>query len=278
MKWFRFYHDAIDDPKVQRLPGELFKFWINLLCLGSRSAERGVISLDVEAIAFATRVTDEDAAAMLADLVQRGLLEENDETFQLHNWSTRQQQSDNVSERVKRHRERKNAQDETLPETLHVTPTETLPETEFPSSRERGEIDTETERDETQTHGADAPERVSDPKPPRYPEHFEVFWRAYPTGHGSKKLAFEQWRKIPAAERQAVMDGLDAWKASDRWQRGFVKDAQRWLRDRQWDDPPPAPPQDPTPLRRSPPNVQTHRHDDEIDYFAGYAPKARGSG
>lgn len=25
MKWFRFYHDALDDPKVQRLPGDVFR-------------------------------------------------------------------------------------------------------------------------------------------------------------------------------------------------------------------------------------------------------------
>lgn len=25
MDWFRFYHDVLDDPKVQRLPAPLFK-------------------------------------------------------------------------------------------------------------------------------------------------------------------------------------------------------------------------------------------------------------
>ena len=33
MNWFRFYHGALHDPKVQSLRPELFKFWVNLLCL-----------------------------------------------------------------------------------------------------------------------------------------------------------------------------------------------------------------------------------------------------
>ena len=35
-RWFRFYDEALDDPKVQRLAPHLFKTWINLLCLASK--------------------------------------------------------------------------------------------------------------------------------------------------------------------------------------------------------------------------------------------------
>ena len=35
-KWFRLYNDVINDPKVQRLDGETFKAWINILCLASK--------------------------------------------------------------------------------------------------------------------------------------------------------------------------------------------------------------------------------------------------
>jgi len=34
--WFRFYNDALDNPKVQLLPSDLFKTWVNLLCIASR--------------------------------------------------------------------------------------------------------------------------------------------------------------------------------------------------------------------------------------------------
>jgi hypothetical protein len=89
-------------------------------------------------------------------------------------------------------------------------------------------------------NGADALGRVD--SSPKYMSDFETFWKAYPSGHGVKKKAFGQWKRIRAEERQAVMDGLEAWKSCDRWQRGFVKEAQTWLEDRQWEDEPPASP------------------------------------
>jgi hypothetical protein len=36
MKWLRLYSDVVSDPKVQRLPGEKFKAWVNLLCVASQ--------------------------------------------------------------------------------------------------------------------------------------------------------------------------------------------------------------------------------------------------
>lgn len=109
---------------------------------------------------------------------------------------------------------------------------------------QRARVEPEKSRqDKSREEGANAPSAGDPaPKPTKYTTDFETFWKAYPTGHGVKKSAFEQWRKIAAAERQAVMDGLESWKRCDRWQRGFVKDAQRWLRDRQWEDEPPAAP------------------------------------
>ena len=57
MKWFRFYADALDDPKVQRLPPPIFKTWVNLLCLASKN-EGNLPS--AEECAFALRMSDED--------------------------------------------------------------------------------------------------------------------------------------------------------------------------------------------------------------------------
>lgn len=154
MKWFRFYHDALDDPKVQRLPGDTFKFWVNLLCLASRSEERGLIVKSIEDIAFDLRVRDDEAAAMLADLIARGLIDEHVEGLEPHNWGKRQFKSDNVAERVTKHRARKKDADVTLRETLQVTPDETLK----PSVNSDSQINRDTE-------GANAPSGADAPKP-----------------------------------------------------------------------------------------------------------------
>lgn len=77
---------------------------------------------------------------------------------------------------------------------------------------------------------------------PNYTESFESFWVAYPSGYGNKKATFEQWKRINPddALREEIMAGLERWKASRRWQEGYVKSAHIWLRDRWWEDEVPA--------------------------------------
>ena len=53
-RWFRFYDEALDDPKVQRLAPHLFKTWINLLCLASK--EDGTMPSNDD-IAFRLRIS-----------------------------------------------------------------------------------------------------------------------------------------------------------------------------------------------------------------------------
>jgi len=170
MKWFRFYHDALDDPKVQRLPGDLFKCWVNMLCLASRNEERGLVTKGLEEIAFALRLSDEDTAIMLADLVCRGLIEEVVEGLQIHNWDARQFKSDNVSERVEKYRENQKSTHVTLHETLHETVGVTLK----PSVNTELQINRGTEVQKGE--GADAPPLPAKPqkRAARIPANFAI--------------------------------------------------------------------------------------------------------
>lgn len=104
-RWFRMYSDVLDDPKVQRLPPDLFKAWVNLLCLASRN---GGMLPGVEDIAFALRMSQDVTRNMVRDLSQRGLLDDAD-GLTPHNWNERQFRSDKdetASERKRRQRER----------------------------------------------------------------------------------------------------------------------------------------------------------------------------
>lgn len=89
-RWFRMYSDVLDDPKVQRLPPDLFKAWVNLLCLASRN-DGALPSLDD--IAFALRMSQDVTRDIVRDLSQRGLLDGSEE-LSPHNWSERQFRSD----------------------------------------------------------------------------------------------------------------------------------------------------------------------------------------
>lgn len=107
--------------------------------------------------------------------------------------------------------------------------------------------------------GADVGVQTGKPKRPRstYPDDFEAFWRAYPTGHGNKAKAFDQWQRIRPDDALVsdIMSGLDRWKRCDRWQRGFVKAAEIWLRDSWWTDDAP----NVTPIRPELPGEESWR-------------------
>jgi hypothetical protein len=108
-RWFRMYTDVLDDPKVQKLPPALFKAWVNLLCLAGRNDGR---LPGIEDIAFALRQDEDVTRDMVRDMVERGLLDD-EEGLVPHNWSERQFKSDHdnsASERKKAQRQREKSQ------------------------------------------------------------------------------------------------------------------------------------------------------------------------
>ena len=114
MRWLRLYNEALDDPKVQRLPDALFRTWINLLCLTSQhDHDLGTLPC-VDDIAFRLRMSVQDAELSLSELIARGLLDDTAGVLSPHGWRERQPASDDVTARVNLHRERKR-QGATLP-------------------------------------------------------------------------------------------------------------------------------------------------------------------
>lgn len=233
MKWFRFYNEVLDDPKVQKLHPALFKHWVNLLCLASEMDDAGDLP-DEEAIAFRLRVRPFEARKIIAALVDAELIERipDAETAQtsrrvcIHNWAGRQRASDSSSARVARHRAA-NQENVTL---------------QPPLPKRTVETDTDTERD-TDTEGAKAPNVASPKKPASYSPEFEEFWAAYPSGHGSKKETFKRWQQLrPDAQLRAeIMAGLAAWHRSEKWANGFIKAAEVWIGQELWNNPAPPP-------------------------------------
>lgn len=118
-RWFRFYDEALDDPKVQSLPPETFKAWVNLLCLAARNDGR---IPDSETCSFALR-TDIGSVDQLLDRLRIGGLIDlrkggsNGSYIAIHGWEKRQYKSDTSSERVKRFRKRSSNVPGNAPET-----------------------------------------------------------------------------------------------------------------------------------------------------------------
>lgn len=102
-RWFRFYDDVLNDLKVQALPGEMFKAWVNLMCLTSKKDGE---AFAVDDVSFSLRVTPAKAQTLIDELLERGLLDDTDSGVVSHNWDKRQFKSDTSNDRVKRYRQR----------------------------------------------------------------------------------------------------------------------------------------------------------------------------
>jgi hypothetical protein len=76
MKWWRLYYDVMDDPKVQRLHPVDFKHWVNLLCLAGKKG--GTLPV-MAGIAFALRITEEEATSVVNDLIEKKLIDQTND-------------------------------------------------------------------------------------------------------------------------------------------------------------------------------------------------------
>ncbi len=202
--WFRFYHEVLDDPKVQRLSPKTFKIWINVLCLAARYG--GVLPNSTD-VSFALRVSLDKAIALLTLLHSKGLLDCKEGVYSPHRWSDRQFKSDGSTERVKRFRERSS----NVSETANAT------------GPEQNRTDTPIV-----------------PKGTTYTPAFEEFWKSYPRATG-KGAAFKAWKaaKPNPDILTAMLVAIDIQKKSEQWTRSngqFIPNPATWINQRRWED------------------------------------------
>lgn len=202
-KWFRLYDELLDDPKVQSLPPEDFKAWVNLLCLANRNEGR---LPSVEAIAFALRI-DNIAARSLVDRFLIGGLIDKVKGGSIgwgiapHGWTQRQYKSDNNNQYVKAYRERAGKDG--------VIPSETDTET-----------DTEEEKMGTRARTA-TPERRRE-IPEGTSDLYDAVLAAMMLDHNCSQRA---WRGV----QEVVANYAAAGRTPD-----FVRRQAEWFRTEHW--------------------------------------------
>lgn len=103
MQWCRLYTDVVDNPKVQRLPENLFKVWINVLCLATRN--NGVLP-EIGDLAFSLRMSETYTSQAITDLIAARLLDITETGVAPHDWDARQYKGDVSTERVGKYRQR----------------------------------------------------------------------------------------------------------------------------------------------------------------------------
>lgn len=206
-RWLRLYDEVLDDPKVQGLPAEDFRGWVNLLCLAARNGGRLPA---MQHIAFALRMTEIGAGSLVDRLEIAGLIDRlkggaNGWCFAPHEWDKRQYKSDTSTERVKRFRQRQ---------------AETPPDTE-------AETDTEAEKKEHARGRASS---------------FSEFWSIYPhkVGKDAAQKAFERaLKRNDGPTLEQLMAGLQTYVAKTD-DRPWCNPAT-WLNQGRWADAPAMP-------------------------------------
>jgi len=117
MRWFRFYDDAINDPKILKLPDNLFRIWVGILCAASKNDGKLPPTDDLALMIRIKPIKMHDA---MEDLVKAGLIDTDGVISSPHNWDGRQFKSDVSNERVKRYRQRQRNVTVTPPDTEQI--------------------------------------------------------------------------------------------------------------------------------------------------------------
>lgn len=208
-RWFRMYDELLDDPKVQRLRPELFKAWVNLMCLASRHGEIP----NADDVAFALRIDAEKAKAYVDELMDLGLIDvtENDEV-KPHNWDKRQFKSDRDETAAKRQAD-KRERDKEKNVTRDITEMSQPPETD---------TDTDTEQNKPRSSASDG---------------FEEFYSAYPLkkGRGAAIKAHKSATAKVSPALLAVAAKVFAAKCVGKDPK-FIPHPATWLNQERWAD------------------------------------------
>lgn len=193
-RWFRFYDDAINDPKVLRLSDAMFRAWMTLLCIASKND--GVLP-PLADVALMLRTKATKVAEWLAALTAAGLIDNNDGIFAPHNWNARQFKSDVSTERVKRFRKQQRNVSETVSETAPETEQKQITETEQSReerARKRGArlaVDWKPSAEDAN----EAMKRLGGPIPAEQELlKFHDYWKAQPGQRGVKLDWDATWR------------------------------------------------------------------------------------
>lgn len=117
-RWFRFYAEAMRNPKVMRLADNDFRLWVRLLAVASENDGRLPPIADLKLLLSARL---DRLAAGLQRLINAGLIDVAGPGYEPHNWEKFQYKSDTSTPRVTLHRAKRN---------VTVTPPETEADTE----------------------------------------------------------------------------------------------------------------------------------------------------
>ena len=121
-RWFRFHADAMRNPKVARLSDKEFRLWVEMLSVASEN-DGAIPCLDDLKHVLKRRL--DHLSTGVERLISVGLIDALADGYEPHGWGKYQYKSDVSTERVQKHRQKRNVS-ETPPYTETDTETEVV--------------------------------------------------------------------------------------------------------------------------------------------------------
>jgi hypothetical protein len=198
-RWFRFYADAMRNPKVARLSDKQFRLWVELLAVASEND--GLLPC-LDDLRYMLNRRLDHLSTGVEQLISMGLIDRLTDGYEPHNWSKFQYKSDTSNERVTRHRAKRNVT-VTPPDT--DTDTDTEVNTNVLTAKRRGVI-------------ACKPAEISD-----------ILWGDW---QRHRKAPFTE-TALKGFEREAAKAGLSVeWAITEAIERGWQGFKADWVKDK----------------------------------------------
>ena len=215
--WFRMHSEMLNDPKVQTLPAETFRVWVNLLCVTNDSVSS---TFHPVSCAFLLRMNEQEFETHFETLLKQGLFVQVGGEYQPSGWNKRQFKSDTSTERVRKHRAKKKECNDTgnVTSTVTVTPPDT---------------DTDTDKKTNK----------KDVSPCANEQEFAQWWDHVPKRVG-KTRAQESYSKAVASgvSHETLLVGIRKYAVSvSQTEAQYIKHPSSWLNQKCWEDDPPPP-------------------------------------
>jgi hypothetical protein len=110
--WIKLYTEILDDPKMGRLPDNVWRRCIELFLLAGKQNQRDGRLPDIEDAAYLLRVSIDQLGKEIEQLVITGILEYREGVLYVTKFGDRQSKSE-PADRMKEYRRRKKEEDET---------------------------------------------------------------------------------------------------------------------------------------------------------------------
>lgn len=204
-RWFRFYAEALRNPKVARLSDKEFRLWVELLAVAADN-DGSIPCLDDLKHLLKRRL--DHLSTGVERLISIGLIDALEDGYEPHNWSKFQYKSDVSTERVHKHRAKRNV-------------SETPPDTEADTEEEETNVSSSGARKPAQRPKADRGHRLpADWQPEALTGASAAEVAVWPVGAIERELSrFRDWAASATGPNSVKSNWQAAW-------RNWLKKAQ----------------------------------------------------